>query len=82
MVTHPAPGFVEVGVLAPAIVRWHEGADIAYDEQLARSGTGQQVRYQARVRTADEQDAWMLAVPDQIPELFLDAGKGVDVEAT
>jgi hypothetical protein len=47
------------------IVRRHESADIADQEELARPGASQQVRHDARIAAADEQSQRVLAIVDQ-----------------
>ena len=59
-------GSVEAVRLA---VRRHKGTNVADEKQLARTGTGQQVRHDARVAAADEQRQRPLAIVDQLPEL-------------
>ncbi len=68
-------------VAGRAVVRRHEGADVAHQEQLARPGAGEQVRHQARIGTADEQRRRVLAVVDQRLELRAVLREGVVVKA-
>jgi hypothetical protein len=64
------------------VVRRHERADVADDEQVARTGARQQVGDDARIRAADEQDRRMLAVANEVLELVGDAWKVVVVKPT
>ena len=63
------------------VVRWHEGADVAHQEQLARAGTGQQVGHQTRIAAADEQRHRVLAIVNQQPEVRTLRRESVRLEA-
>ncbi|MNT63108.1 hypothetical protein D3C72_2008910 [compost metagenome] len=44
------------------IMRRHQCPHVTHDEEFARASAGEQVRHEARIRTADKQRFWMLAI--------------------